>query len=275
MKLEGIPQSVYGILHRDSFDTEIELIAEQLKRLGYAILDSGYTTEQLQEISEAFDRVRQQYLKTWGELKLKSLNELHTIRALLTHGEAVFLQLAMNQNLMAVLQRLITGSFILNQQNGIVNPSGETYSQSAWHRDLPYQHYVSSTPLAVNALFCVDDFNSENGSTFVLPASHKEIAFPSESYLNRNAIQVQAKAGQYILLDCMLYHSGGFNRTTKERRAINHIYSIPFFKQQINLPGNVNVDNLSSEAKALLGFNFQEPTSIGAYLSSRSKKKDV
>jgi ectoine hydroxylase-related dioxygenase (phytanoyl-CoA dioxygenase family) len=275
MNLEGIPQSTYGVLQRDGFDSELEVIAEQVRRLGYAILDSGYTTEQLQEISEAFERVRLQYINTWGEAQLKSLNEFHTIRALPTHGEDIFVKLAMNHNLMAVLQGLIAGSFILNQQNGIVNPPGETYNQSSWHRDLPYQHYVSSTPLAVNALFCVDDFNFENGSTFVLPASHKAVTFPSESYLNRNAIQVQAKAGQYILLDCMLYHSGGFNRTAKERRAINHIYNIPFFKQQINLPGNMNIDNLSSEAKALLGFNFQEPTSIGAYLASRSKKKDA
>jgi ectoine hydroxylase-related dioxygenase (phytanoyl-CoA dioxygenase family) len=121
----------------------------------------------------------------------------------------------------------------------------------------------------------VDDFNFENGSTFVLPASHKAIAFPSESYLHRNAVQVKAKAGQWILLDCMLFHSGGFNKTAKERRAINHVFNIPYFKQQINLPGNMHADDLSSEARALLGFNFQEPASIANYLASRSKKAEA
>jgi ectoine hydroxylase-related dioxygenase (phytanoyl-CoA dioxygenase family) len=274
-KFDGIPEATYGILQQDHFSSELEEVAEQVRRLGYAILDSGYTSEQLQEISEKFDRVREQYLKTWGESRLKSLNEFHTIRALLTHGGATFVQLAMNRNLTAVLQKLIVGTFILNQQNGVINPPGETYNQGAWHRDLPYQHYVSSTPLAVNALFCVDDFNFENGSTFVLPASHKAIAFPSESYLHRNAVQVKAKAGQWILLDCMLFHSGGFNKTAKERRAINHVFNIPYFKQQINLPGNMHADDLSSEARALLGFNFQEPASIANYLASRSKKAEA
>jgi ectoine hydroxylase-related dioxygenase (phytanoyl-CoA dioxygenase family) len=271
-KFDGIPKATYGILRQDNFESELEEIAEQVRRLGYAILDSGYTSEQLQEISEAFDRVREQYLKTWGESRLKSLNEFHTIRALLTHGGETFVQLALNRNLTAVLQKLIVGTFILNQQNGVINPPGETYNQGAWHRDFPYQHYISSTPLAVNALFCVDDFNFENGSTFVLPASHKASAFPSESYVHRNAIQVEAKAGQYILLDCMLFHSGGFNRTAKERRAINHIYNIPYFKQQINLSRNMHVDDLSGEARALLGIDFQEITSIENYLVSRSKK---
>lgn len=274
-KFEDIPKATYGILQQDHFSSELEEVAEQVRRLGYAILNSGYTSEQLQEISEKFDRVREQYLKTWGESRLKSLNEFHTIRALLTHGGATFVQLAMNRNLTAVLQKLIVGTFILNQQNGVINPPGETYNQGAWHRDLPYQHYVSSTPLAVNALFCVDDFNFENGSTFVLPASHKAIAFPSESYLHRNALQLKAKAGQWILLDCMLFHSGGFNKTAKERRAINHVFNIPYFKQQINLPRNMHADNLSSEARALLGFNLQEPPSIANYLASRTVKGDA
>ena len=275
MSIESVPEASYGILQADNFDSILEDIAEQVRRLGYAVLDSGYSKVQLQEIAEQFDLVREQYLKTWGESRLQSLNEFYTIRAMLTHGGAAFLQLAMNPNVMAVLQKLILGTFTLNQQNGIINPPGETFNQGAWHRDLPYQHYVSSTPLAVNALFCVDDFNYENGSTFVLPASHKAISFPSKSYLKRNALQVKAKAGQFIVLDCMLFHCAGFNRSAKERRAINHVYNIPFFKQQINLPGNMDIENLSLEAKTLLGVNFQEPASIETYLASRSKKGDA
>jgi ectoine hydroxylase-related dioxygenase (phytanoyl-CoA dioxygenase family) len=204
MTLKSIPQSAYGILQRDGFDSELKVIAEQVRRLGYAILDSGYTAEQLKEIPEAFGRVCLKYIRNWGEANLKSLNEFHTVRAPPTHGEVVFVQLAMNQNLMAVLQGLIAGSFILNLQNGIINPPGETYNQSAWHGDLPYQHYVSSTPLTVNAIFCVDDFNFENGSNFGLPAWHKGVTFLSESYVNSNAVQVRLKQGNiFCLIACL------------------------------------------------------------------------
>lgn len=270
----SIPEAAYGVLKQNHFDSEQDEVAEQVRRLGYAILDSGYKPAQLKEISEVFTQVRERYAHAWGETRLRSLNEYHTIRALLTHGGEPFMQLAMNRNLMAVLRQLIVGKFILNQQNGVINPPGETYNQGAWHRDLPYQHYVSSSPLAVNALFCLDDFTFENGSTFVLPASHKATAFPSENYMRNNAVQVEAKAGQYILLDCMLFHSGGFNRTAKERRAVNHIYNIPYFKQQINLPGNMSVGGLSAEARELLGFDYQEPISIEQYLASRSNKAE-
>ena len=39
------------------------------------------------------------------------------------------------------------------------------------------------------------------------------------------------------MLDTMLYHSGGVNRTGTARRAVNHLYSIPLIRQQIDLPG--------------------------------------
>jgi ectoine hydroxylase-related dioxygenase (phytanoyl-CoA dioxygenase family) len=269
---QRVPEAVYGVLQQDRFDTDVEEAAEQVRRLGYAVLDSDFTASELQAISEAFNIARANYIRTWGEHRLRGINEYHTMRAPLTHGGPEFLALAMNGRLLSVLKRLINGAFILNQQNGVVNPPGETYSQGAWHRDLPYQHYVSSSPLAVNALFCLDDFTLENGSTFVLPATHKADAFPSERYFKANALQLEARAGQYIILDCMIFHSGGFNRTDRERRAVNHVYSVPYFKQQINIPKNMNAEGLSATAKQLFGFPYGEPETIEAYFRARSAK---
>lgn len=172
---------------------------------------------------------------------------------------------------MNVLGKLIIGRFILNHQNAIINPPGEPYNQGAWHRDLPYQHYVSSSPLAINALFCVDDFTTENGSTFVLPASHRAAKYPSASYIQKNALQIEARAGQYILLDCMLFHSGGFNRTNAERRAVNHVYTIPYFKQQINLSKLLTNVYINSDYIELFGIGLEEPGSIEEYLLIRTR----
>lgn len=264
-----IPDKSYGVLIQDSHASEFDDVAEQVRRLGYAILDSGYSVEELKQLSEAFNLMRVNYVQNYGEARLRSAREFHTIRAPLAHSDALFVQLASNQYLLNVLSKLILGKFILNQQNGIINPPSETYNQGVWHRDLPYQHYISNNPLAVNALFCVDDFTLENGSTFVLPATHKAANYPSESYIRRNALQVEAKAGQFILLDCMIFHSGGLNRTNMERRAVNHVYTIPYFKQQIKLPDLLQNANLEPYQKELFGFNYQEPTSIENYLNGR------
>ena len=265
------PSQSYGILLQDNHSSKLEDIAEQVRRLGYATLDSGYNKDQLKQFSEAFDRTRNDYILKFGEDRLRCINELHMVRALLTHGDSFSLELATNKNLLDVLQKLIIGKFILNQQNGVINPPGQTYNQGAWHRDLPYQHNVFNTPLAVNALFCVDDFTQENGSTFVLPASHLSVNFPSASYIQRNALQVEARAGQYILLDCMLFHSGGFNRTNAERRAVNHVYTIPYFKQQIKLTKLLRNVDIKPDQLELFGVGFEEPSSIEQYLSNRTR----
>ncbi|RUP29377.1 MAG: phytanoyl-CoA dioxygenase [Curvibacter sp.] len=266
-----IPTDSYGVLFRDKHESEFDDVAEQVRRIGYGILDSGYSIKELKHLSEAFNLTRTNYIQSYGEMRLRSAKEFHTIRAPLTHGDPVFVRLATNEKLLNVVRRLIIGKFILNQQNGIINPPQKNYNQGAWHRDLPYQHYISNSPLAVNALFCVDDFTFENGSTFVLPATHKTPNYPSESYIRRNALQIKAKAGQYILLDCMIFHSGGFNATNAERRAVNHVYTIPYFKQQINLPDLLRHADLNQNQKEIFGFDFQEFTSIDNYLNGRPR----
>lgn len=274
MKLaRRVPEKSYGILQQTAAGSAIDEVVEQVRSLGYGILDSGYGAPELQNLSAEFDRVHRKYIESYGEAWLTGLDEHNTIRAPLTHRSAAFLALAFNENLLLALKKLIAGKFILNQQNGIINPPQQSYNQSAWHRDLPYQHFLSTTPLAVNALFCLDDFTFENGATFVLPASHKSGAFPSAPYVKKNALQIEARAGSFILLDCMLFHAGGFNATQARRRAVNHIYNIPYFKQQINLPANMSDAELSPEQSEILGFRYLEPVSVAAYLSGRGPQK--
>ena len=270
-----IPNTHYGVLEQNFPASDLESAAEQISNLGFAVLDGGYDASELKAISDDFERTRQQYIEEHGKDHLRNIGELHTVRAPLTRGGKSFLQLALNQRLLTVVNMLIPGQFILNQQNGVINPPQESYSQGAWHRDLPYQHFVSSRPLAVNALFCVDEFTLENGATFVLPASHKAEPLPSVDYIARNAMQVTAPAGNYILLDCMLFHSGGFNRTKRERRAVNHVFNIPFFKQQINIPMNMRDVALTEEQRKILGFGFSEPATVANYLASRSSVDEV
>lgn len=269
----NVPENSYGILRRELVESVVDEAVEQVRNIGYAVLDSGYAAGALTELSDEFERTRARYIERYGESELRRLDEFHTIRSPLAHGGEGFVRLALNPNLLAALNKLIVGRYILNQQNGVINPPQETFSQGMWHRDLPYQHFVSTRPLAINALFCVDDFTKENGATFVLPASHKSEVFPSSGYVRKNAVQVEAGAGSFILLDCMVFHAGGFNRSRAVRRAVNHVYAIPYLKQQINIPINLRDEGLSEEAKEIFGFNCKEPASIDDYFAQRAGRK--
>lgn len=265
----SIPEQTYGVLRKEHEASELDMKASQVRRLGYTIIDSGYSAEKIQDISKAFDAERSRYVSEWGFERLKSVNEAFTLRAPMLFGGPLFFELLENKNIINLLNMLISGKYILNQQNGVINPARESYSQGVWHRDLPYQHFVSDTPLAINALFCVDDFTIANGSTFVLPASHKTPEFPGDRYLAENSIQIRAVAGQFIVLDCMVFHSGGLNQTDRDRRAVNHVYTIPYFKQQIKLANNINPTPLSPFLRELLGFSYVEPLSVSSYLNYR------
>jgi ectoine hydroxylase-related dioxygenase (phytanoyl-CoA dioxygenase family) len=267
-----VPEESYGVFKSYSNQSNVEKAIESVKRVGYAVLESGFTSGEIGQISFNFDEVYDAYCAKHSMETLSNIDEQNTIRALFTQPLSDFLKIATNNNLLGVVNGLISGRYVLNQQNGIINPSMKRYNQGCWHRDLPYQSFTSSRPLAINALFCLDEFTSKNGGTFVLPGSHLFETFPSDSYLQENAIQISADAGSYIILDCMLFHSGGVNKSDSPRRAINQVFTIPYFKQQINLPAILENRNFSKLERELLGFEYQMPNSVEEYLLSRGER---
>ncbi|UHL63247.1 phytanoyl-CoA dioxygenase family protein [Paralcaligenes sp. KSB-10] len=260
----------YGIIERSPTVDDSDRIVEEIRNLGYAVINPGISDENAQQLATKFDIVYAAYQHRFGTAFLNDRDEHNTIRLPLAFNSS-FLYLATNKNLIAIISKLIYGKFILNQQNGIINPVGSRYNQGAWHRDLPYQHFVSTRPIIINALYCVDDFTAQNGATYVLPASHKQNAFPSDEYVAKNAIQVAAPAGSFIIIDGMTYHRGGKNTTQTPRRAVNHVYTIPYIKQQILIPSALREEaaSLDEAAKDLLGFRYESPRTIEEFITDR------
>jgi ectoine hydroxylase-related dioxygenase (phytanoyl-CoA dioxygenase family) len=264
----------YGVIEQAASGSDVEASCESIRHLGYAVIDGGYEAGWLNSISEALDRAQQRYISEYGGREaLKAIDEHNTVRLPLRY-EPMFVALATNVKILEICRRLISGYIVLNQQNGVINPPhSENYNQGAWHRDLPYQHFVSSRPLAINALFCLDQFTMENGATKVLPASHRQEAFPSDQFVEAQAATVVAPAGSFIILDCMVFHSGGVNTTDRPRRAVNHVYSIPLIRQQIDLPSALG-EHFTSEGalRKLFGYEVRTPHSVAEYLASRAEK---
>jgi ectoine hydroxylase-related dioxygenase (phytanoyl-CoA dioxygenase family) len=267
------PVSRYGVRTAMPEGDAIDEAVESIRLLGFAVLDSGLKAAALDGLRRDFDTLRAARAARFGAARLAAIGEGDLLRCPLAEAPS-FLALAANPAILALCERLIGPAFLLNQQNGIVNPAGaQTYSQSPWHRDLPYQHFVSSRPLAINALFCLDEFTPENGATYVMPASHKTEAFPSVAMIRREARQVAAPAGHFIVLDCMAYHCGGENRSVAHRRAVNHVYTIAMMRQQIDLPAALGEAFTADPAlRELLGFAHPQPRSVEEWFAIRERK---
>mgnify|MGYP003640518521 CR=1 FL=1 len=264
----------YGVNEQTVSLTAIDRAVEEIRLCGFSILDSGYGLDEMEELRRAFASARQKMEAQFGGREcLSQIDEHNTIRVPMAY-EKSFLALALNPVILELCEKMLGAHFVLNQQNGISNPgNGDRYNQAAYHRDLPYQHFVADRPLAINALFCLDDFTKDNGATLVIPGSHKQGAFPSDTVVEKSQQQITALAGSFIVLDCMLFHSGATNMTARERLAINHVYSIPLLKQQIDLPNTLG-KTFTQDAKArqILGYDTSTPRDVASYYKSRRDK---
>ena len=241
----------YGIIHQEQPNSDLEFNIEKFHRKGYVKISSEYKQNELTKISEAFNKAKALYLKKY-DLADSNLNSIRGLFAL----DKIFFAIAKNKSLLKFLNKVFDGKFIVNQQNGLINNPKKIYEQGKWHRDLPYQHFISSKVLAINAIFCIDAFNDQNGTTKVLPCSQLFEKFPSKNYTLDNEVTIKAKAGEFIVLNAMTYHSGGFNGSKFSRRGINTVYSIPYIRHQIDLDYLQFKYNLSKKDKEFLGFNY-------------------
>ena len=228
----------FGVKEFSRPASELDRHVEEIRLAGYTILTGVLSGDEVAAAREKMDAVyARQLAESGGEPQLAAINDTYNARCLLAYDD-FFLGVAANARVLAVVERLLGDYYTLMLQNGIINVPVVGGEQNAgyWHRDLNYQHFVSTRPVSVSALFCVDAFSEETGGTLVLPGSHRAEVFPSEDYVRRHETVIDAPAGAAVVFDSMLYHRGGHNRSRAARRAVNHMYTLPFVKQQISLP---------------------------------------
>lgn len=262
--------NTYGVTERTLNDSESQNKKEELLRKGYTLINSGLKENDLNIIKDKLFEYKEVYLKKYQLSFLKSIDEENTIRApFLLHP--IFLEICFNKRLLEFITLVMGDNFILNQQNVIINPSKDKYNQLFWHRDLPYQHFTSSKPLALNALFCLDDFTKENGCTKVLPGSHLFESFPSDDYISSEQKHIESPRGNFLVLDSMTYHSGTENISKLDRVGINNVFSIPLIKRQIEVRKedfDYQVSKLKTPHLDKL-LNFSTPQSVPEFLNDR------
>jgi ectoine hydroxylase-related dioxygenase (phytanoyl-CoA dioxygenase family) len=251
-------------------ESQDDFHAEEIRNIGYTVVPSGLSEEELQDIRLRIDAVYQHQIEEiGGEDQLKKINDANVGRCLLGYDN-YFVSLAAHPQIMSIIGRLLGDYFILMSQNAIINNPADEHYQITWHRDLNYQHFVSSRPLAISALYSIDEFSEATGATHLLPASHKSEVFPSTEYILRHETTMVVPPGSILLFDSMVYHRSGQNTSGKPRRAVNHIYTLPLIRQQISLPtmlgANYTVDPF---LRKLLGYDIETADSTLAWRENK------
>jgi ectoine hydroxylase-related dioxygenase (phytanoyl-CoA dioxygenase family) len=267
---EGGTPASYGIVERGAASSDVARAAERIRLAGYAVVPGGFTGAEIADLGTRLERVMARQVEEFGGAeRMATIGETLTARCPLVYDEA-FLTLAAHSGVLALCRELLGDYVILMQQNGVINPSGQSHTQLAYHRDLPYQHFVSSRPLAISALFCIDPFTIETGATTVIPGSHRMEMFPSDTVAAELDTAVSAEPGSFIVFDSMVFHRAGENRSGQPRRGVNQVFSTPIIAQQISLPDALDGKYAGDPVLArLLGYDVAPSPSVTAWRERR------
>ena len=260
----------YGIVEQAAADTVARQLADRIRLVGYAVLPGEFASADIADFSRRLDQVMARQVEEFGgPERMAAIGDTLTARCPLVYDDA-FLALARHAPLLALARELLGSYIVLMQQNGVINPPKQGHTQLSYHRDLPYQHFVSSRPLAVSALFCIDPFRVETGATTVIPASHRMEAFPSPEVAAQLDTPVTAEPGSFIVFDSMLFHRAGANVSDRPRRAVNQVFSVPIIAQQVSLPDALDGRHAGDpELARLLGYEVAPPRSVLAWRERR------
>ncbi len=262
----------YGRFEQTQVGDDVARYAEEIAVRGFTVIPNLFLPAELVEWRKKIDSVYSKQEIEVGRDFLIAIQDLDVCRALLLY-DFEFMRLATHPLVLAVVKQFLGDWFILNLQNAIINRPNQTHHQSSWHRDLPYQNWVISRPLAINALLAIDDFSEVTGGTHVVPFTHKTEVLPSDAYIVANHVVASTPAGSAIVFDSMLFHRAGANKSQLIRRGVNHLYTIPIIKQQYDFPRALGErPGIDPTIARLLGYTSQVPIDDRAWREARSAR---
>ena len=251
-------------------DAALALKLEELTRNGFTVLENEVPPDRVAAMRDALDRLLvAQTDRFGGAARLDAIGDAGLARALLEE-EPVFIEILRLPRVDAIVEAVLGPAALVMQQNGIViPPEGAQHHQQSWHRDLPYQAWVASKPIALGALTALDEFTAESGGTHFLPGSHRHELLPGAEYIARWAHQTLAAAGSVVVYDAMCFHAGGVNRGKHSRRAVNTLFGIPLLAQQVAFTAKPDMD---ARLRRRLGLDYQPAPSADAWRETRRKR---
>lgn len=142
------------------------------------------------------------------------------------------------------------------------------------HRDrLAWGTYLPATiEPQFNTIWALTDFTAENGATRVVPGSHRWNV--DQRALPEQIVQAEMSAGSVLLYTGSVLHSGGQNRSERQRLGLNITYCLGWLRQEENqylsCPPHIARD-LDPKLQELLGYT-QGNYALGYYSDPESEE---
>tara|TARA_B110001454_G_C12706986_1_gene429039 strand:- start:1135 stop:1956 length:822 start_codon:yes stop_codon:yes gene_type:complete len=258
-------------------------VINQIKNQGYTILENVLTEQECELYKSMLNRDHKKY----SPKHIKSTDTDHGLNNKdqeeivynLHNKDMKYFDLCDHPKVIPIVKEILQeGSYQNSQPFNLLgfdarNPSMNTKPQQL-HLDsnLPGQ---GGYPLIIVALFMLDDFTKESGTTRIVPGSHLRSDYAENDKTYDEEISVEASKGSVLIFNGAIWHGGGGKLNNESRWAVLPSYGRWFIKPAFNFVENIPAeifDHLTNERKELLGLNTYPPKDEFTRITRRSKE---
>jgi ectoine hydroxylase-related dioxygenase (phytanoyl-CoA dioxygenase family) len=243
----------------------------QLKTYGYTILKSSIDLDLIKNLEVAVDNS----ISKHNLIKSLKFNRKFDdgVASNVLLDDLIYIDLLKYIHSIGLITTLNLNFFgsnsILNSISALNNSPNNQNFTSLVHRDIRF--FSGLFPIMLNFLIMVDNFNSLNGGTLILPKSHLLKDKPTDSDFALNSIQISGSKGDLLIFDSNLWHASAPNISNSNRRAIPLTISKSFVKQLFDYPkalGNADDLNVSQGMQQFLGYHSRIPSTLDEWYVS-------
>ncbi len=259
-----------AIIHTQGKLSECSHITKEISEQGYSVLENVLSEQECNLYKSLLERDYKQYSPYYANTEKTDhhLNEKRYEKVVYNmHNKDIrYYPLFDHPTLEPILKKqLQEGSYQNSEPYHLLNISARCPVLGAPAQQLHLDSNLpggGSYPLIMVIIYMLDDFNSTNGTTRLVPGSHKGFEYAENGKNYPNEVSIEAKAGSVLLFNGALWHGSTVKSSKGSRWAIVLGYGRWFIKPSFdfiqNIPESI-FSNISEHYKELLGFKSSPP----------------
>uniref|UniRef100_A0A0G4EY04 Fe2OG dioxygenase domain-containing protein n=1 Tax=Chromera velia CCMP2878 TaxID=1169474 RepID=A0A0G4EY04_9ALVE len=230
------------------------------QRDGYVILPDVFSKEELQALQRDSKRILDEASLGENDFYGKSTRRAYNLLA----KTRTLDQFLICDRVDTLVRALLPPNSLLGVMQMIGIGPGETAQKLHFDQQFGNSHPVrddGANAKLVNFIVAIDDFTEDNGATVIVPGSHlwpvTRVPSPSDPRM-----PLTMRAGSVCCFSGRLWHGGGENRTSRERRAVICVFNQPWARCFENMMVGVPFDvqwKLPKLLRERIGWSLHHP----------------